>query len=63
MSNRPPSGTMVYWRFKMNIPGPWYFGYVTYEKGHDLLRMGRYNGETNGGSIVSTSEIEWKLFK
>ena len=62
MSSRPPSGRMVYWRFRKNVPGPWEFGYVTYtyEKGHELLRMGRYNGDSSGGKIVSGSEIEWK---
>jgi hypothetical protein len=62
MSSRPSSGTMVYWRLKKSVPGPWLFGYVTYEKGHELLRMGRYNGDSHGGQIVSASEIEWKPY-
>lgn len=60
---RPPSGTMVYWRFKDKVPCSWHFGYVTYESGHDLVRMGRYNGDTTGGSVVSAFEIEWRPYK
>lgn len=59
MSNRPMSGTMVFWRFKKDSPSPWVVGYVTYEKGYDLLRMGDYNGDSKGGKIVSASEVEW----
>ena len=59
MSSRPPSGSMVYWRFKRNIPGAWVFGYVTYVQGYDLIRMGNFNGDNTGGYLVSVSEIEW----
>ncbi len=38
--SKPPSGSMVYWRFRTQVPCPWRFGYVTYEKGYDLVRMG-----------------------
>lgn len=55
----PTSGSMVYWRFRKDVPGPWRFGYVTYERGHDLIRMGAWNGDTSHGPIVSASEIEW----
>lgn len=61
--NRPPSGSMVYWRFRAAVPCPWRFGYATYEKGHDLIRMGSYNGDTTGGAVVSASEIEWQTYK
>jgi len=60
MSSSPPSGAMVYWRFKTHSPGPWKFGYVTYESGNDLIRLGLWNGEDLRGPIVSASEIEWK---
>ena len=62
MSSRPQSGEMVYWRFKKNTPCPWFFGYVTYAKGYEFLRMGSYNGDSHGGKIVSASEIEWKTY-
>jgi hypothetical protein len=55
---RPPSGSMCHWRFKGQ--GEWRFGYCTYERGYDLVRMGRWNGDTIGGSVVSISEVEWK---
>lgn len=58
--NRPPSGSMVYWRFKKNIPCAYVFGYVTYVSGPTLIRMGLYNGDSTGGSIVDSTEIEWK---
>lgn len=59
MSSRPPSGSMVYWRRKSG-GGDWKFGYVTYiAGGYDKLRMGRWNGDDTGGSIVSTSDIDW----
>ena len=61
---RPPCGTMVWWRFKAQGPCPWKFGYCTYPPtGHDLVRMGRYNGDTMGGYVVSASEIEWKAYR
>ena len=67
MSSRPPSGSMVHWRFKNNVPGqvrgPWRFGYVTYLHGPDLMRMGLHNGDTNRGEIVTASEIEWKVYR
>lgn len=63
MSSRPPSGSMVYWRFKTNAPCEWWFGYCTYAGGYNMLRMGRWNGDTTGGDIVSASEIEWKAYR
>lgn len=53
---------MVYWRFA-GPPSAWRFGYCTYESGHDLVRMGAYNGDTMGGSVVSAAEIEWKEYR
>lgn len=57
--NGPPSGGMVFWRFKDKAPCGWTFGYCTYEHGQDLVRMGAWNGDKAGGSVVSVSEIEW----
>lgn len=59
--NRPPPGTMVWWRFK-DKGGAYRFGYCTYERGDNLLRMGNYNGDTSGGFVVDAYEIEWKEF-
>lgn len=53
---------MVYWRFRTHVPCAWRFGYCTYAGGHDLVRMGTYNGDTTGGSIVSVNEIEWRKY-
>lgn len=58
---RPPPGVMVHWRFK-NADREWRFGYCTYESG-SLIRMGRWNGDTNGGSIVDASDIEWRKYE
>lgn len=63
MSSRPPSGSMVYWRFKRNAPSAWAFGYVTYAGGCNMLRMGRWNGDTMGGAVVDASEIEWREYQ
>lgn len=50
-------GVMVYWRFKRNAPGPWQFGYTS-QAGGGLVRMGRWNGDVNGGQIVDPYEVE-----
>lgn len=63
MTGRPPSGTMVYWRFKGPTPTGYRFGYCTYAGGHDLVRMGAYNGDTMGGMVVKAFEIEWELYR
>lgn len=61
MSSRPPSGSMVNWRFRTKAPCAWSFGYVTYpETGCDKVRMGRWNGDSHGGQLVSVGEIEWE---
>ena len=59
--SRPPSGSMIYWRFKAKAPCAWTFGYVTYLSA-GLLRMGSFNGDTSHGHIVDESEIEWKRY-
>lgn len=56
---RPKSGSMVYWRFKKDTPGPWAFGYVTWLE-NGLIRMGPWNGCDWLGIIVNAKEIEWK---
>lgn len=58
--SRPPSGSMVYWRFRAQVPCNWRFGYVSYVKSWELIRMGNWNGDTSSGPIVSVSEIEWR---
>jgi hypothetical protein len=58
--NRPSSGSMVWWRFK-GIGG-YHFGYVT-EAGNGLIRMGRWNGDTTGGTVVDPIEIEWRDYR
>lgn len=51
---RPPSGSMVYWRQKGALD--WHFGYVTYESGHDLIRMGHIGiMRTRFNSVGKTS--------
>lgn len=63
MSNRPPPGSMVHWRFKTQAPGAWRFGYCTYVSGPDLVRMGCWNGDNVGGPVVSAFEIEWREYR
>lgn len=58
MSIRPPSGTMVYWRFRAKAPCEWVFGYVTILN-DGMLRMDTHNGDSIGGTVVRESEIEW----
>lgn len=61
MQNRPPSGSMVWWRWTPNTE--WRFGYCTYVQGPSMIRLGRYNGDTTGGSVVDVGDIEWKPYK
>jgi hypothetical protein len=63
MTSKPSAGSMVYWRFLRTVPCAWTFGYVTYERGPDLIRLGSYNGDTTHGAIVGASEIEWQPYK
>lgn len=53
---------MVYWRFKAQ-GGSWRFGYVSSVGRCDMVRMGNWNGDTMGGSVVSVDEIEWKEYR
>lgn len=55
---RPQSGRMYYWRYKSGLR--WHFGYCTYIEGQSsMIRMGRWNGDSTGGSVVSVMDIEW----
>lgn len=58
---RPPSGSMCYWRVKGTHS--YRFGYCTYLNSSHLVRMGSYNGDTMGGYVVSTNEIEWEPYQ
>jgi len=58
--NRPPSGAMCWWRFKGAVE--WRFGYCTYESGPNMIRMGSWNGDSAGGSVVSIGDIEWEKY-
>ncbi len=53
---------MVWWRFKTTQPTAYRFGYVTYES-RNLIRMGRWNGDTYGGTVVDGAEIEWRPYR
>lgn len=59
--NRPPPGTMVWWRFTAT-GGEYRFGYCTYVSGQNLVRMGFYNGDSTRGPVVDINEIEWKAY-
>lgn len=54
---RPESGRMVWWKVLGAVS--WQIGYVTYVDG-DLIRLGRYNGDTTGGIVLNPRAIEWK---
>jgi hypothetical protein len=57
---RPPPGTMVWWRPKGGIE--WRFGYCTHVSGTTMVCMGRHNGDTTGGVVVSINDVEWKKY-
>lgn len=59
--SRPPSGSMVWWRFKKD-GGEYRFGYCTYVSSYNIIRMGFYNGDSTRGPVVDASEIEWKAY-
>lgn len=46
---------MCYWRFKGQLE--WRFGYCTLER-NNLYRMGRWNGDTMGGTIIDPFDVE-----
>lgn len=52
---------MVYWRFKVDRPGPWRVGYRT-SVGGGLVRMGLWHGDTTHGLIVDQQEIETRRY-
>lgn len=52
---------MVWWRFKKQ-GGTWRFGYVSNTGNSSLVRMGNWNGDTTGGVVVDSAEIEWKNY-
>ena len=57
-------GSMIHWRFKPELGRSleWRFGWVDSRPSSGLVKLGRYNGDTNG-VVVSESEIEWKSYK
>jgi hypothetical protein len=54
-------GMMCYWRPKGSVA--WHFGYTSAVGSSGLVRMGRWNGDTMGGTVVSVDEIEWKEYR
>lgn len=48
---------VCYWRFKGEKA--WRFGYCTAATG-GLYRMGNWNGDTAGGTLVDPRDIEWR---
>lgn len=50
-------GQIYFWRFKGEKA--YRFGYATRVKG-SLFRMGTYNGDCDGGTIVDEDDIEVK---
>lgn len=63
IQNRPPPGSMVYWKWKNFGPPVWRFGYCTYAGSYDMVRMGSWAGDSTGGSVVSIVDIEWKAYQ
>lgn len=59
--NKPPSGSMIWWRFKSTNPTQFTFGYCSYLSGN-LIRLGSYNGDIFGGRVVDYTEIEWRPY-
>lgn len=57
---KPGSGNMYWWRAKGGLE--WRFGYCTHESGN-LVRMGRWAGDTIGGSVLDPFDIEWKPYR
>lgn len=58
---KPASGRMYWWRPKGAVE--WRFGYCTHDGCSDLVRMGRWNGDTSGGYVVSAWDIDWKDYQ
>ena len=53
----PFFGTNVYWRFKGEKA--YRYGYPI-QVDNQLVRMGRWNGDTHGGTVVEMKDIEVK---
>ena len=51
--NRPPPGSMVWWRPKGSIE--YRFGYCTYISGPTMIRLGRWNGDSTRMAIGGDS--------
>jgi hypothetical protein len=51
---------MIWWRAKGALE--WRFGYCTYVHGQTMIRLGRWAGDTMGGSVVECFDIEWKRY-
>lgn len=59
MSLLPPSGSQIYWRIR-GSKSEFRYGYVTYAGSYNMIRLGRWNGDSFGGSIVDIADIEWR---
>lgn len=59
---RPPPGSMVWWRFRSG-QNQYHFGYCTYLNDANLVRMGRWNGDSSGGCVVDSHAIDWKPYR
>lgn len=57
---KPPSGGMIWWKARGTTD--YKFGYVTYLNSYNLIRLGRWNGDTAGGYVVDFNDIEWKKY-
>ena len=49
-------GVSCYWRFKGDKA--WKFGWPSRIDGSRLIRMGRWNGDVAGGTIVDELDVE-----
>jgi hypothetical protein len=56
----PSHGKMYWWKPKSSIG--WRFGFCSHET-QGLVRMGRWNGDFDGGSVVSPEDIDWKAYQ
>lgn len=58
---RPSPGSLVYWKYKTD--NHYRIGYCTYLNNPTLVRMGRWNGDTSGGVIVDSYDIDWREYR
>lgn len=56
-ARRPPSGSSVLWRPNGSIE--YRYGYCTYERSYNIVRLGRWVGDTVGGSVADIADIDW----